>query len=182
LFGPFLSRFPAPNGTFTQEDPIGIAGGLNLYGYANGDPINFGDPFGLCPDGCVLEGAVLLGFAAAASTSFLLLTEGEALGSALEQGFNAGRDIFGGVMNAVSAKIHGRHLQGQVNNINTHFGKIGGPGGEDPNNRDKWVRDIQKGIREMGKRIEKLSGKNREQWQEVVRGIEERLSNVRGGS
>jgi hypothetical protein len=36
-------------GQFTQEDPIGIAGGLNLYGYANGDPINFSDPFGLCP-------------------------------------------------------------------------------------------------------------------------------------
>jgi hypothetical protein len=36
-------------GPLTQEDPIGIAGGLNLYGYANGDPINFSDPFGLCP-------------------------------------------------------------------------------------------------------------------------------------
>jgi hypothetical protein len=35
-------------GPFTQEDPIGIAGGLNLYGYANGDPIAFSDPFGLC--------------------------------------------------------------------------------------------------------------------------------------
>jgi RHS repeat-associated protein len=34
-------------GQFTQQDPIGIAGGLNLYGYANGDPINFSDPFGL---------------------------------------------------------------------------------------------------------------------------------------
>jgi uncharacterized protein RhaS with RHS repeats len=37
-------------GLLTQEDPIGIAGGLNLYGYANGDPINFSDPFGLCVD------------------------------------------------------------------------------------------------------------------------------------
>ncbi|MFQ5705771.1 MAG: RHS repeat-associated core domain-containing protein, partial [Gemmatimonadales bacterium] len=36
-------------GRFTQEDPIGLAGGLNLYGFANGDPINFSDPFGLCP-------------------------------------------------------------------------------------------------------------------------------------
>ena len=33
---------------FTQEDPIGLAGGLNLYGFAGGDPINFSDPFGLC--------------------------------------------------------------------------------------------------------------------------------------
>jgi RHS repeat-associated protein len=36
-------------GRFTQEDPIGLAGGLNLYGFANGDPVNFSDPFGLCP-------------------------------------------------------------------------------------------------------------------------------------
>jgi RHS repeat-associated protein len=37
-------------GRFTQEDPSGLAGGLNLYGFAAGDPINFGDPFGLGPD------------------------------------------------------------------------------------------------------------------------------------
>ena len=34
---------------FTQEDPIGLAGGLNLYGFAGGDPVNATDPFGLCP-------------------------------------------------------------------------------------------------------------------------------------
>lgn len=34
-------------GRFTQEDPIGLAGGLNLYGFAAGDPVNLGDPFGL---------------------------------------------------------------------------------------------------------------------------------------
>jgi uncharacterized protein RhaS with RHS repeats len=43
------NRYYDPNtGRFTQEDPIGLAGGLNLYGYANGDPVNFSDPFGLC--------------------------------------------------------------------------------------------------------------------------------------
>jgi RHS repeat-associated protein len=36
-------------GRFTQEDPIGLAGGLNLYGYAGGDPVNHADPSGLCP-------------------------------------------------------------------------------------------------------------------------------------
>ena len=38
-------------GRFTQEDPIGLAGGLNAYGFAGGDPVNFSDPFGLCPLG-----------------------------------------------------------------------------------------------------------------------------------
>lgn len=33
-------------GRFTQEDPIGLAGGLNLYGFAGSNPVN---PFGLCP-------------------------------------------------------------------------------------------------------------------------------------
>ncbi len=35
--------------SLTQEDPIGLAGGVNLYGFAAGDPVNFSDPFGLCP-------------------------------------------------------------------------------------------------------------------------------------
>ncbi|HEX6746135.1 MAG TPA: RHS repeat-associated core domain-containing protein [Longimicrobium sp.] len=34
------------SGRFTQEDPIGLAGGLNVYGFAEGDPVSFGDPFG----------------------------------------------------------------------------------------------------------------------------------------
>jgi uncharacterized protein RhaS with RHS repeats len=37
-----------PNtGRLTQEDPIGLAGGENGYGFADGDPVNFADPFGL---------------------------------------------------------------------------------------------------------------------------------------
>src|SRR2546430_10881468 len=36
-----------PIRSLTQEDPIGLAGGLNLYGFAGGDPVNYSDPFGL---------------------------------------------------------------------------------------------------------------------------------------
>jgi uncharacterized protein RhaS with RHS repeats len=35
-------------GTFTQPDPIGLAGGLNVYGFAAGDSISYSDPMGLC--------------------------------------------------------------------------------------------------------------------------------------
>jgi len=34
-------------GRFTQEDPTGLAGGTNLYGFAGGDAVNYDDPFGL---------------------------------------------------------------------------------------------------------------------------------------
>jgi RHS repeat-associated protein len=34
-------------GAFTQTDPIGLAGGLNSYGYAEGNPVSYSDPYGL---------------------------------------------------------------------------------------------------------------------------------------
>jgi RHS repeat-associated protein len=37
------------SGRFTQEDPLGLGGGMNAYGFASGDPVNYSDPFGLCP-------------------------------------------------------------------------------------------------------------------------------------
>jgi len=33
---------------FTQEDPLGLGGGLSVYGFASGDPVNYADPYGLC--------------------------------------------------------------------------------------------------------------------------------------
>ncbi len=39
--------YDSQSGRFTQVDPMGIAGGLNVYGFTAGDPVNFTDPFGL---------------------------------------------------------------------------------------------------------------------------------------
>jgi len=67
------------SGQFTQEDPIGLAGGLNLYGFAGGDPVNFSDPFGLMPckgpgdPECVAKG-VLVGAAIGTSVGVVVAT------------------------------------------------------------------------------------------------------------
>ncbi|MFL5616045.1 MAG: RHS repeat-associated core domain-containing protein [Gemmatimonadaceae bacterium] len=42
-------HYDPTTGRFIQADPIGLAGGLNAYGFANGDPVSYSDPFGLCP-------------------------------------------------------------------------------------------------------------------------------------
>src|SRR6266542_3668775 len=39
-------------GRFLTQDPIGLAGGVNLYSYAGNDPVNYSDPFGLSPLDC----------------------------------------------------------------------------------------------------------------------------------
>jgi uncharacterized protein RhaS with RHS repeats len=36
-------------GASTQEDPIGVAGGINLYQFNGNNPASYVDPFGLCP-------------------------------------------------------------------------------------------------------------------------------------
>ncbi|MEP7086956.1 MAG: RHS repeat-associated core domain-containing protein [Gemmatimonadota bacterium] len=50
------NRYYDPSsGRFTQTDPIGLAGGLNAYGFVGGDPVNYSDPFGLFPLGKIIK-------------------------------------------------------------------------------------------------------------------------------
>ncbi len=93
------------SGQFTQPDPIGLAGGLNLYGYANGDPVNFSDPYGLSPDGGVLTGPAFALLGVGALTTFALLVDGKNLSDALGQGVEAGFEAAGTVVRSVRSRL-----------------------------------------------------------------------------
>jgi RHS repeat-associated protein len=63
-------------GRWTQEDPIGVAGGINLYQFNQNNPVMYTDPFGLrtCPPDCgaihavgAVGGAIIGGIVGAAA-------------------------------------------------------------------------------------------------------------------
>ncbi len=71
--GPGLSFFrnrvyDQETGRWTQEDPIGLAGGINLYQFNGNDPATYDDPYGLCPWCIGAVTGVVTGFAIAKLT------------------------------------------------------------------------------------------------------------------
>ncbi|HEV2818085.1 MAG TPA: RHS repeat-associated core domain-containing protein [Allosphingosinicella sp.] len=58
----YRARIYSPTfGRFLQTDPIGFAGGMNIYAYVRNDPVNFTDPSGMVP-ACQTGGDFAHGF------------------------------------------------------------------------------------------------------------------------
>lgn len=60
------------------SDPVGLLGGVNLFTYANGSPVTFTDPYGLCPLGgliCVGVPAAIVAIGAALAVDKVIDTQ-----------------------------------------------------------------------------------------------------------
>ena len=70
-------------GQFTQPDPIGLAGELNSYGFAAGDPVSYADPYGLkvCIKGSASELGALRSAAEGATGAAIYLDKENCISS-----------------------------------------------------------------------------------------------------
>lgn len=85
-------------GRYLQPDPIGIAGGSNLYAYTNGNPVTYSDPDGRIPAPLVVLGGIWLAYewgAFAADTAATLDTLTDRCASWQSKGLSTGLWLLG---------------------------------------------------------------------------------------
>ncbi len=151
------------SGRFTQEDPIGLAGGLNLYGFAGGDPVNFSDPFGLCPEfitGRPCSDAVAIGVGFIPIVGDAIEIAGAVVGSDLMTGEDIG-EIGVGITIAGTffgsgklAREGAKHAPPALRKIKAALGAVHGEVGKLPKGKPGKFGSPQRGTTKKGYRLD----------------------------
>ncbi|MGH7466187.1 MAG: RHS repeat-associated core domain-containing protein, partial [Longimicrobiales bacterium] len=171
----FRNRFyDQATGRWTQEDPLGVAAGTNLYAYVGNNPASYTDPFGLCmpwPQCALAAGraGAAAGTLVGAGVGALGAGAGAVPGAAI--GNRVGWVVGVGLATAGTVYMAGRHSRG-VDRVNTsvsianeHLGRVAGmpPDDDDPQFVRDMVNHAQKHLNNAKKYIKDVSGKTRDQ-------------------
>jgi RHS repeat-associated protein len=112
--------YDADAGRFTAEDPIGLAGGDNLYQYAP-NPMVWADPFGLQCDDASNKGTPLAVTSEAFQVSFIIPIIGNVLGLAVGGSWDLDNSLICGGVGAGVAR--GRTVSGGLVTVFPNDGK-----------------------------------------------------------
>jgi hypothetical protein len=134
-----------------------LAGGLNAYGFANGDPLNFSDPFGLTP----AAAACAIPVVAPVCVSTATLVGGAVVLAATNVGILlSGRHRRAVSRTQTSLDIAGAHIAAAAS---------GPPNGdEDPNWMKDKLDDARKHLNNARKYVKDALGKRREELQREI--------------
>jgi RHS repeat-associated protein len=120
----YRARYYDPSiGRFTQKDPIGMNGGLNLYAYVRGNPVNFNDPLGLSPNNPTNSVSV--------GTGGDVQVNEASYASTTPQGQTAGYQSLGGTQVVKNASTGNPALAAQTSQGDTQGGQVPSDGTAD---------------------------------------------------
>jgi hypothetical protein len=146
-----------------------LAGGINQYGYGDGDPVNNSDPFGLTP---ALACAMAMPVCIQVTVSTGALVAGAAIAGATAIGnVLSGRHAAAVDRTVTSLDIAGSHIVDAA---------TGPPNGDDDRN---WVKDklddAQKHINNARKYVQKAVGRTRRDLEQQIDRAQQQVDRLR---
>src|SRR6185312_8468032 len=194
------NRYVDPEtGKFTQADPIGLAGGVNAWGFVGGDPVSYSDPFGLwpCPPDNDCAGIDMLYGVTGATVG--MFTGGppaaqagvasSAASALFSSSAGAWRTVGVGVATSAVAGLSGlaskrnsaiKRAESLKENVEEHLGKLfENPGDESANH---WRTEIKASTDKISSGLKNMGQRTSAEWQRYLDSVTERirsLSNLR---